>query len=130
MLMQMLPLPGNQTPQSGSRLADALPSVTLAILWWILAMAALSIRVASALWTPVVELFWWQALLFEKLLGTGHQLVARLGLLGVYVIGGLAFWRILRRLRSAERHRWPLALAGSAIVQLLLLGLGMWLAPE
>jgi hypothetical protein len=122
--------PGREGPQTGDRRNGALPYVVIAILWWILAMVALSIRVAAAFWRPVVELFWWQALLFEKGLGPGHAVVARLAVLVVYLAGGLAGWRILARLRAAERHPWLLALAASVIVQLSLTGLGMWLAPE
>jgi hypothetical protein len=93
-------------------------------------MLVLSVRISLPAWRPVGELFWWQALLLEKLLSSVHPMFARMILLVVYLAAGLAGWKILERSVQARHRAWTLAFIWSVAVQAALLGLGMWLAPE
>ena len=69
--------------------------------WWALGMFALAIRVPVTAWAPVVELFWWEALLTEKLFGQASRWIAGLIWLIVYTLAAISSCVLWERKRGA-----------------------------
>jgi hypothetical protein len=99
--------------------------------WWALAMFATSVRVAIRPWRYVLELFWWQALLLERLIGLHSALVTRAVWLLAYVAIGLVCGWILERKRApSDPHVWRRAWIAAGASQMCLLLLAMATSAE
>ena len=135
--MKEYQLPEDRSPDvarlrgDGRRSQQMVPYLVVLGSWWVLAMVVLTVRVALPTWRPVVELFWWQALLVEKMLPAAPAWVARGLWLLVYLTIGVALWFLMERRRPrGQQHRWRRALLASLAVQGVLVSLAMVIAPE
>lgn len=98
--------------------------------WWALGMLVLAIRIPIAAWTPLVELFWWQALLSDKMIGGWPRWVTGLLWLVVYTLFAAIACVLWERVRQGRGRVWLRALASSILFQTLILLLAFKLAPE
>jgi hypothetical protein len=110
---------------------DATPYFSVFGMWWLLAMLVTSIRIQLPAWHYVLELFWWQALLLAKVIGTRSEVVTRGAWLLAYALLALLCWGVLESRRGRpEAHVWRRAWISSAAVQAVLLLLAMATSAE
>ena len=111
---------GQRRTMSGEREPGPAPYLVVGLGWYLLAMFALAVRVSSALWRPVFDWVFSQALLFEQ----GLPAVSRTAALGawliVYAAIALIAWYLVERTTSKGReHVWRRAFLTWLAIQLV-----------
>ena len=107
------------------------PYLAVFLGWWLLASLTLAVRIVAPLWHFVVELFWWQALLVEKIFGPmPRTATCALWLVLYLALAAACWWIVDARRRLSTGHVWRRAMLSSVLVQVLLLGIAMLVAPE
>jgi len=93
-------------------------------------MFTLVFRIPLKAWTPVVELFWWQALLTEKLITGWSRWSLGLLWLVLYTLAAIGSCLLLEGAHRKPARAWMRALSASLVFQALILLLAFRIAPE
>ena len=110
---------------------DLIPYLLVFLSWWILAMFTLTVRIPTRIWYPVLELFWGQALLIEKILPLGLLWASKPLWLVILLSLAVGCWYLIERGQQRDsRHVCRRAFLFSVAVQAVWFGLAVFLAPE
>lgn len=110
---------------------DLTPYLLVFLSWWILAMFTLTVRIPTRIWYPVLELFWGQALLIEKILPLGLLWVSKPLWLLILLLLAVGCWYLIEKQKLRDgRHVWRRAFLLSVAVQAVWFGLAVFFAPE
>jgi uncharacterized membrane protein YhaH (DUF805 family) len=95
------------------------PYLIVALCWLLLAIAAMSLRVASPLWSPIFDWAFSQAVLAEQLIPDLTRWETYGVWLAAYAVLGVAAWIVVERLRNSGRaHHWRRAIISWLVIQL------------
>jgi len=93
-------------------------------------MFTLAIRVPFVGWAPVFELFWWQALLSEKLISGWSRWTMGFLWLCLYTLAAVVSCMLLERSRIWSGRVWVRAVGSSILFEASILLVAFKVAPE